>query len=67
MLLKLQRDIRFKDHSGVDGRASLRVIFGVLTFNHKGGGSTITQQLAKNLFRMREREDFEGPYVIKTS
>jgi len=28
----------------------LRVIYGVLTGEHKGGGSTITQQLAKNLF-----------------
>ena len=58
--LKATEDIRFKDHSGVDGRASLRVMMGVLTFNHKGGGSTITQQLAKNLFKMREREDFAG-------
>lgn len=43
-------DIRFYDHSGVDVRALFRVAFGVITFNRKGGGSTITQQLAKNLF-----------------
>ncbi|MBQ3740125.1 MAG: transglycosylase domain-containing protein [Bacteroidales bacterium] len=43
-------DSRFYKHSGVDGRALLRVAGGVLTFHHKGGGSTITQQLAKNLF-----------------
>jgi len=43
-------DVRFYQHSGVDVRALLRVIFGVVTFNKKGGGSTITQQLAKNLF-----------------
>lgn len=43
-------DARFYKHSGVDSRAMLRVVIGVLTFNSKGGGSTITQQLAKNLF-----------------
>lgn len=43
-------DARFYNHSGVDGRALIRVFFGVITGNHKGGGSTITQQLAKNLF-----------------
>lgn len=43
-------DIRFEDHSGIDERALLRVFYGVATGNHKGGGSTITQQLAKNLF-----------------
>jgi len=43
-------DSRFYKHSGVDLRALLRVAGGVITFHHKGGGSTITQQLAKNLF-----------------
>ncbi len=43
-------DIRFYKHSGVDMRALMRVTLGVLTGSHKGGGSTITQQLAKNLF-----------------
>ena len=43
-------DIRFEDHSGIDERALLRVAYGLATGNHKGGGSTLTQQLAKNLF-----------------
>ncbi len=43
-------DIRFEKHSGIDQRAIARVIYGLLTGKHKGGGSTITQQLAKNLF-----------------
>ncbi len=43
-------DIRFAEHSGIDERALLRVAWGVLTGNSKGGGSTLTQQLAKNLF-----------------
>ena len=44
-------DIRFREHSGIDGRALLRAIFGAITGNKKSGGaSTITQQLAKMLF-----------------
>lgn len=43
-------DVRFYDHSGIDGKALLRVLYGTLSGQNKGGGSTITQQLAKNLF-----------------
>ena len=43
-------DERFTEHSGIDRKALFRVAFGVLSGNKKGGGSTITQQLAKNLF-----------------
>ena len=43
-------DERFFDHSGIDVRALGRVVKGVLTGNLKGGGSTISQQLAKLLF-----------------
>ncbi len=43
-------DARFYEHSGVDLRALLRVAKGVVLGQHAGGGSTITQQLAKNLF-----------------
>ena len=43
-------DERFTEHSGIDEKALMRVAYGVLTGNKKGGGSTITQQLAKNLF-----------------
>ena len=43
-------DVRFYKDSGIDPRALLRVLYGVLTGKHEGGGSTITQQLAKNLF-----------------
>ncbi len=47
-------DIRFFKHTGVDLRALLRVVKGVASADLQGGGSTITQQLAKNLFP-RER------------
>lgn len=43
-------DVRFEKHSGIDDRALLRVVYGLITGKNKGGGSTITQQLAKNLF-----------------
>lgn len=43
-------DERFTEHSGIDPKALFRVAFGVITGRDKGGGSTITQQLAKNLF-----------------
>jgi penicillin-binding protein 1A len=48
--LKATEDVRFEKHSGVDLRALGRVLAGVVTRSNKGGGSTITQQLAKNLF-----------------
>jgi penicillin-binding protein 1A len=43
-------DVRYLDHSGIDAKALARVLYGALTMQDKGGGSTITQQLAKNLF-----------------
>ncbi len=43
-------DVRFVKHSGIDEKALGRVAYGLITGKHKGGGSTITQQLAKNLF-----------------
>src|ERR1700712_1355938 len=43
-------DERFYDHSGIDGKSILRAIKGVVTAHLDGGGSTITQQLALNLF-----------------
>jgi len=43
-------DVRFEKHAGVDLKALIRVIYGVFTGNYRGGGSTLTQQLAKNLF-----------------
>ncbi|MBQ4205378.1 MAG: transglycosylase domain-containing protein, partial [Bacteroidales bacterium] len=44
-------DVRFYEHSGIDMKALFRVAKGVATGNSdQGGGSTLTQQLAKNLF-----------------
>jgi penicillin-binding protein 1A len=45
-------DIRFTKHAGIDARSLARVIFKTIILGQSaaGGGSTITQQLAKNLF-----------------
>jgi len=46
-------DARFTSHSGIDIRSMFRVVF---TLGTAGGGSTISQQLAKNLFHTRSME-----------
>ncbi len=45
-------DVRFLKHSGIDPRSLGRVLFKTIFGGNRssGGGSTITQQLAKNLF-----------------
>ena len=48
--LLLSEDHRFYNHSGIDLRSMVRAIIGKLTFNYAGGGSTITMQLAENLY-----------------
>jgi len=56
-------DARFFDHSGVDFKGLGRVVFKTILGGDKGsgGGSTITQQLAKMLF---PRERFDNPFSI---
>ena len=45
-------DVRFKDHSGIDLRGLFRVLFRTIIGGDEsgGGGSTLSQQLAKMLF-----------------
>jgi penicillin-binding protein 1A len=57
--LIISEDHRFYDHSGMDFWSYLRVVKGLLTFNPQGGGSTLTQQTAKNLYKTRS-EDLQG-------
>ena len=54
--LKATEDVRFDNHSGVDVRGLFRVLVKTI-FLHQdaGGGSTLTQQLAKNLFPRGEK------------
>lgn len=55
--LLLSEDHRFYEHAGMDFWAYPRVAWGILTFNTAGGGSTITQQLAKNLYTINPELD----------
>jgi len=43
-------DRRFLEHSGIDIHSWLRVGYGMLMGKETGGGSTLSQQLAKNLY-----------------
>ena len=58
-------DARYFEHEGVDSRSLLRVLFKTVLLQQKssGGGSTITQQLAKNMFG---RKNF-GPLSMPVS
>lgn len=51
-------DVRFYKHRGVDLRSWFRVFFKTLIFNcdASGGGSTLSQQLAKNLYPRKNYE-----------
>ena len=60
-------DSRFYEHKGIDSKSLFRVLFKSLLLNNSnsGGGSTISQQLAKNMFGRKN----SGPLsilVIKT-
>ena len=62
-------DARFYSHSGIDARSLFRVLFKTVIGRHgsSGGGSTITQQLAKNLYKMREANASRGTVFSKLS
>lgn len=54
-------DVRFYQHEGVDTRSLFRVFFKTILMGDasSGGGSTITLQLAKNLFGRRDYGPFD--------
>ncbi|NLR89701.1 transglycosylase domain-containing protein [Flammeovirga agarivorans] len=62
--LLASEDVRFYDHSGIDFKATIAVpyyLFRYVTMSgKKRGSSTLTQQLAKNLFKIRRDQDLEG-------
>jgi penicillin-binding protein 1A len=53
-------DVRFYDHSGIDGWALVRagILRGLFQVKSAGGASTLTQQLAKQLYSPRTRNFF---------
>ena len=53
-------DKRFYSHSGVDIQRTLGAIIGVVTGKDRGGGSSITQQLVKNITEDKQRSGIAG-------
>ncbi|WP_419241411.1 transglycosylase domain-containing protein [Cardinium endosymbiont of Nabis limbatus] len=54
-------DYRFEKHAGIDLRGLSRAFFlSIVLQQNKGGGSTLTQQLAKNLFNIRKEVSYRG-------
>ncbi len=53
-------DVRFSEHSGVDFYALMRAVIkrGLFSQKNAGGGSTLSQQLAKQLFTEQVAENF---------
>ncbi len=60
-------DIRFRYHSGVDIRSIFRVLFRNIIGGQRsaGGGSTLSQQLAKNLFPRQQNLSTAQIVIIK--
>ena len=58
-------DARFYEHKGIDSRSLFRALFKSVIFSNRrsGGGSTIAQQLAKNMFGRKN----SGPLTILIS
>ena len=56
-------DVRFYDHNGVDRRSLARVIFKTILMgkSSSGGGSTLSQQLIKNLYPREDHGVFSMP------
>lgn len=61
-----REDHRFRKHSGIDGFGLLRVAGKTILLGNKdqGGGSTITQQLAKQLFK-RDTTNYKFGFINK--
>lgn len=59
-------DERFKSHAGIDFRSLFRVAFRSVLMGDQsgGGGSTLSQQLAKNLYELRQ-EHRDNNMLIK--
>jgi penicillin-binding protein 1A len=46
-------DVRYENHSGID---LMRILSAIISLGGDGGGSTVSQQLAKNLYKTRSEE-----------
>ncbi len=52
-------DARYYNHAGIDARGFMRALVAKLTFRNAGGGSTISQQLARQLFVGKAAKDWK--------
>ena len=50
----IAEDKQFYEHWGINFKGVMRAISGIIMHKKRGGGSSITQQLARNLFLTRE-------------
>lgn len=57
-------DARFYEHTGIDFQAWIGVAVGLVKGGDRGGGSTISQQLAKNLFKTRTKKGFTKTGIL---
>ena len=59
-------DVRFYSHSGIDMKSLFRVLFKTILMSRssQGGGSTISQQLAKALYPRPEDERISKPKMV---
>lgn len=53
-------DIRYDEHSGIDFKGTFAIVYNTVLLGKNRGGSTITQQLAKNLFKTRRDPKLKG-------
>jgi penicillin-binding protein 1A len=60
--LLAREDVRFRSHSGIDARSTMRAI---TSGGESGGASTITQQLAKQLFTDERSKNKLGRVIQK--
>ena len=63
IILIATEDVRFAEHSGIDVKALFRAVVkrGLLFQKNAGGGSTITQQLSKQLYSPSAENTLERP------
>lgn len=61
--LMASEDIRFENHSGIDARVPFTIIKDLIIKQRLRGGSSITQQLARNLYNQVGKENSIGRKV----
>jgi penicillin-binding protein 1A len=59
-------DKKFYDHWGVDFDRFFKAMFkNIITLSNRGGASTITQQLAKNLYKLKSKNESSFEVMVR--